>query len=267
LPKKTSPSLPTKPAKKSKTTTPTTAKLDIIFSGPLLFVPEVIDGNIGDIDVYSPDNGHPIGAVFLPGVFFTDAELDDPQSERWPDPGSFSLLDPHSYAIHLTQQPPAKECVQLSASVIPETNHKIKPGRKLSHDWEVAISVKGQLNGWGSVRLFRVTDDLYMGADAPTAPVAAAMHRLTYLGVTAADFCGIAKQAKEYLQANISQGGSLIVMGEIPYQSTFLHERRAIDSLAKLAGLDLHLISTEPTPHKARLMFHVTVCGHSIILV
>src|SRR5271154_4164107 len=79
-------------------------QIDILFSGPLLFVPAVSDGNITGVEVFSPNNGHPVGAVFLPEVWFSDAELQDPECARWPAPESFSLLDPHSYSITLTQK-------------------------------------------------------------------------------------------------------------------------------------------------------------------
>jgi hypothetical protein len=93
------------------------------------------------------------------------------------------------------------------------------------------------------------------------------MHRLSYTGVAGAEFCGAATAPREYLRANIAKGGSLIILGEIPYQSTLLHERRAIDALSKLAGLDLHLVATDPTPHKARLMMHTIDCGSSVVMV
>jgi|SRR5579859_4804869 len=254
---------------KSKSTSPAAnpeaGQLDIIFGGPLLFVPTVVDGSIASVEIFSPTNGHPVGAVFLPGVWFSDAELNDPKCERWPEPESFSLLDPHGYSIELTQQV-RKSQRPLPAAAIPDTNHKIKPGRRLSHDWEVAITVNGQLSGWASQRLFRVTKDLYIGADAPVTPSVAGMHKLMYAGVTGAEFGGASAQPREYLRGNIGKGGSLIILGEIPYQSTLLHERRAIDALAKLAGLDLHLVATEPSPHKSRLMSHPYDCGHSIIL-
>lgn len=255
----------TKKQKKNKTeSTATAGRLDILFSGPLLFVPAVSDGNITGVEVFSPSNGHPVGAVFVPGVLFSDAELNDPKCERWPEPESFSLLDPHSYSIDLTQK--GKKQRPFPVTGIPETNHKVKAGRRLSGDWEVAVTVNGNLSGWGSQRLFKVTDDLYTGADAPTTPTVAAMHRLTYTGVTGAEFCGASSMPREYLRANIAKGGSLIILGEIPYQSTLLHERRAIDALAKLAGLELHLVAIDPTPHKSRLMNHIMDCGHSVIL-
>ena len=251
--------------KERKTESGSTAgRLDILFGGPLLFVPTVSGGTITDVEVFSPCNGHPVGAVFVPGVIYSDAELDDPKCDRWPEPESFSLLDPHSYSIDLTQK--GKKLRPFPVVNIPETNHKVTPGRRLSGDWEVAITVKGNLSKWGSQRLFRVTDDLYTGADAPTAPTVAAMHRLTYTGVTGAEFCGASSKPREYLRANIAKGGSLIILGEIPYQSTLLHERRAIDALAKLAGLELHLVAIDPAPHKSRLMNHVIKCGHSVIL-
>src|ERR1700676_49601 len=93
---------------KSKSTSPLptskAGQLDIVFGGPLLFVPTVVDGLITGVEVFSPSNGHPVGAVFVPGVLFSDAELNDPKCERWPEPENFSLLDPHSYSIDLAQQ-------------------------------------------------------------------------------------------------------------------------------------------------------------------
>ncbi len=259
-----------KSAKSKNGTLSSGSQLDIIFGGPLLFVPAISDGVVTGVEVFSPNNGHPVGAVFLPGVFFSDAELNDPQCQRWPDPSTFSLLDPHSYSIEVDQltSGSSKAVRQaLKASGIADGNHKIAPGRRLSNDWEVAISISGQMSAWTSLRLSRVTEDMYLGADAPTSPTTAAMHRLTYFGVTGTEFCGAPKAPREYLRANISAGGTIIITGEVPYQPTLLHERRAVDALAKLAGLDLHLIATDPTPHKTRLMQHMSDCGHSIILV
>ena len=245
---------------------PVGARIDILLGGPLLIVPAVIDGLITDIEVFSPQNGHPVGAVFVPGVWFKDAELNDPKCKRWPEPESFSLLDPHGYAIELTQDSP-QPLPGFPVASIPDTNHKVKPGRRLSSDWEVAINVQGRLSEWSSQRLFRVTDDLYVGYDAPKSGSVAGMHRLTYSGVVAAEFHGAPAKPREYLQANVAKGGSLIILGEIPYQPTLLHERRAIDALSKLAGLDLHLATTDPQPHKSRMMIHVMDCGHSILVV
>jgi hypothetical protein len=261
---------PPKGKKSSSKSKATTAQLDILFAGPLLFVPAVVDGDITGAEVFSPHNGHHIGAVFLPGVLFSDAELDDPKCERWPEPESFSLLDPHSYLIDLTQldltQRAKKSQRPFPVAAIPETNHKVKPGRRLSGDWEVSISVKGHLSGWTSHRLSKVREGLFHGADAPTTESTASLHRLTYAGVTAADFYGAPSEPRAYLRENIAKGGTLIVIGEIPYQPTLLHERRAIDAIAKLAGLDLHLAETAPSPYKTRLMDHIEGCGMSIVL-
>jgi hypothetical protein len=254
-------------SKKKKTPTkPIAAQLDILFAGPLLFVPTVSAGKVSGVEVFAPVNGHPIGAVFVPGVWFSDAELADPECERWPAPSSFSLLDPHSYSIDLTQKTGKKDR-PFPVTGIPESNHKVRPGRRISSDWEIAITVRGQLSGWSSHRLLPVKDGFFLGADAPTAPATASLHKLTYAGVTHAEFCGASKEAREYLRTNISKGGSLIVIGEIPYQPSLLHERRAIDAIAKLAGLDLHLAETAPAPYRTRLMDHVmSPCGHSIIV-
>jgi hypothetical protein len=243
---------------------PTTAQLDIVFGGPLLFVPFANDGNITSVEVFSPNNGHPVGAVFVPGVFFTNAELNDPEGERWPRPDSFSLLDPHSYAIDLVQQS-GKKARPFAVTAIPDTNHKIKPGRRLGNNWEIAIAVNGQLSAWGSQHLAEVQQGYYEGSDAPAGTVAG-LHRLTYTGVTEADFRGLPKEPREYLRTNIVKGGTLIITGEIPYHASLLHERQAIDALAKLAGLNLHLTAIAPVPPPARLMTHINLCMHSIIL-
>jgi len=240
--------------------------LDIVFGGPLLFVPAIQNGNITDIEVFSPRNGHPVGATFLPGVWFTDAELNDPKSERWPEPESFSLLDPHSYAIDLTQTSEGQSA--FPGSAIPETNHRVKPRRRLSGEWDVAISVIGQLSGWSSLRLSEVKEGFYLGSDAPrVGATVSVMHRLTYKGVTGAEFCGASPQAKEYLSANVAKGGTIIIQGEVPYQASLAHERQATDAIAKLAGLDLHWVATAPVTHVALLMTHIMYCGASIIIV
>jgi hypothetical protein len=243
---------------------PAVAQLDIVFGGPLLFVPNVSDSKVTSIEVFSPNNGHPVGAVFLPGILFTDAELNDPEGERWPRPDSFSLLDPHSYAIDLIQ-PSGKKARSFDLAAIPETNHKVKPGRRLGNNWEIVIAVNGQLSGWASHHVVEVQEGYYHGSDAPAGTVAG-LHRLTYNGVTEADFRGLPKEPREYLRANIATGGTLIITGEIPYHASLLHERQAIDALAKLAGLNLHLTATVSAPPPARLMTHVNMCLHSIIL-
>jgi len=253
--------------KKSKSESPRkNAQLDIIFAGPLLFIPEVTGGDIVGVEVFAPSNGHPIGAVFVPGVIFTDAELDDPKCERWPEPESFSLLDPHGYSIDLEHKN-KKPQNPFPVSGIPKTNHKVKPGRRLSSNWDISIAIHGDLSGWSSHRLAKVTEGMFHGADAPGAGMIASMQRLTYAGVTAADLCGAASEPRAYLRANISKGGTLIILGEIPYQASLLHERRAIDAIAKLAGLEFHLRETVPAPYQTRLMHHVDNCGISLIMV
>ena len=240
-------------------------QLDVIFAGPLLFVPEVAEGNIGAVEVFAPCNGHHVGAVFLPGVIFTDAELDDPKCKRWPEPESFSLLDPHSYVIELTQAAETPQAPFPVAS-IPDTNHKIKPGRRLSGDWDLAILVKGQISGWSTHRLSQVREGLFHGADAPTGKTTASLQRLTYSRVTGADLLGASSESRAYLGENAAKGGTLIVIGEIPYQATLLHERRAIDAISKLAGLEFHLAETASKPYRTRLMSHVDFCTGAVIL-
>jgi hypothetical protein len=244
----------------------TGAQLDVVFYGPLLFVPEIRDGKITDLEVFSPRNGHPVGAVFMPEVWFSDAELNDPKSLRWPEPETFSLLDPHSYALDITQTQEAS-ATDFPISAIPANNHRVKSRRRLSGEWDVAVSVIGKMADWASLRCFEVKDGVYQGSDSPqVGSQVSVMHRLTYQGVTGADFLGASPEAKEYLNANIAEGGTIIIQGEVPYQPSFQHERQAIDALSRLAGLDLHWVATAPTPNYQRLMYHLLVCGASIVV-
>jgi len=239
-------------------------QVDIVLGGPLLIVPQVVNGKITGVEVFSPANGHPMGATFVPEIWFSDAELEGPDSERWPDAESLSLLDPHSYAIELSQ---SKKAAAFGTASIPETNHKVKPGRRVSSHWEVAIAIYGQLSGWTSHRLMEVKEGLFHGSDSPTATRIAGMHRLTYDNVTGGAFYGAAREPKEYLSANIARGGTLIITGEVPYSPSLMHERQAISSLAKLAGLNLHLATTIPTQGRSQLTTHVSYCLSSVVLV
>lgn len=238
--------------------------IDFIFSGPLLFVPEVQDGNIVSVEVYSPSNGHPVGAVFLPKIFFSDQELDDPEGDKWPDPRSFSLLDPHSYLLRLTQK---LKTSSFSPSSIPDTNHKVKGGRKMSGHWEIAFKLTGQLSRWSTHRISPIVRGMYYGSDSPTGATVASVQRLSYVYVTEGDFRGLGPEQTAYLEANLKHGGTLIVEGETHYQSTLLHERQAIDALAKLAGLNLHLTLTAPVAGRSRLQGKIIPCHNSVIAV
>jgi len=260
--------MPARTAKAAKTArkkepTKASGRLEIIFGGPLLFVPKIEENLITEVEVFFPKNGHPAGAVFLPGKSFSTGELDGVGCEDWPDPESFTMLDPHSYAIDLVQGGKGKP---MRSSEIPATNHKIKPGRRLSDAWEIAVTIRGRLSGWSSHRHSRVTADLYTGGDIPLSETIAAMHKLTYESVASAEFYGASANPRSYFRENVAQGGSLILLGEVPYQATLLHERRAIDALAQLAGLDLHLADIAPEPHRTRLMAHTINCGHSVVV-
>jgi hypothetical protein len=242
------------------------AKFDVVFGGPLLLVPTQAKGNVTGLEVFFPRNGHPVGATFLPGVWFSDADLNDPECENWPDIESLSLLDPHSYAIDLTQVS-KKPLRSFPVKSIPETNHKVKAGRRISHDWDISITLTGQISSWASLRVSEVKEGNYSGSDSPVSSHTASMHRITYSGVIAAEFCGAPKEAKEYLKANSARGGTLILMGETPFHPTLLHERQAVDALAKLAGLDLHLMVSAPTPRPSRIMHHTAFCGLSAVVI
>jgi hypothetical protein len=242
------------------------SQLDIVFSGPLLIVPETDAGIVTRVEVFGPKNGHPMGAVFVPGVWFTDEELNAPDCENWPPNSSFSLLDPHSYTIEM-QQAKSKKHTPFPASRIAAANHKVRPGRRMSADWDVALLVSGQLSNWSSHRLVAIREGMYGGSDAPTVDSVAVVHRFTYYAVTKADFQGASREAKAYLEANIAQGGTIIIQGEVPYQPSLLHERTALSSLAKLAGLDLHLLQSAPQPTNAQLMLHTgPICTISVVV-
>ena len=151
---------------------------------------------------------------------------------------------------------------------IPDTNHKVRPTRKLGSGWDVVVGVQGQIAGWSSHRLAQLTEGSLDGADKPTIPAVASLSRITYERVTGIAFDGAATEAQDYLAANSARGGSLVIVGEIPYQPTLLHERQAVDAMAKLAGLNLHYTSTAPMTGKSRLMSsHVLVCGVPVVLV
>src|SRR5271168_1707647 len=209
------------------------ARLDVVFYSPLLFIPTVEQGNVTSIEVLAPKNGHPIGAVFLPATFFSDADLNQPDRESWMESSSYSLLDPHSYALEITQ---TGTHLPFPAAAIPDANHKVRPGRRLSGDWDAAFTLYGHLSRWDSLRQSPVKEGHYHGSDAPKGEFISSLHRLTYSNVTTAEFCGAHIEQKEYLSANINKGGTLIIVGEIPYQPSLLHERQAIDSIARLAG-------------------------------
>jgi hypothetical protein len=243
---------------------PASFKVDLVFSGPLLFVPEVRDGAVASLEVYAPCNGHPVGAAFLPGTYFSDADLDAIEGDNWPESSSFSLLDPHSYLIRLTQ---ATGQAPFPLGSIPESNHKVRAGRKLSGDWHIAFQVIGQISQWSSHRLHTVSEGMYYGSDRPTGPTVATLQRLSYLNVVDAEIHGLGPQQTEYLHANSSRGGTLIIEGETPYQSTLLHERQAIDALAKLAGLNLHLTTSAPIGRRTMPQGHILDCLNSVIAV
>lgn len=253
-----------KPRKTSSDKLPASFQIDIVFSGPLLFVPELQDGNVIGLEVYSPCNEHPVGATFLPGTFFTAEELDDPESENWPEPRNFSLLDSHSYLLRLTQN---KRQVSFPVASIPESNHKVRAGRRLSGDWHVALRVIGQLSSWSTHRLHPVSEGMYYGSDRPTGPTVATLQRLSYADVTGMETHGLGSEQTEYLRTNLQSGGTLIIEGEAPYQSTLLHERNAIDALAKLAGLNLHLMISAPIAGRTRLQGKVYDCLNSVIAI
>ncbi|MFC5861376.1 hypothetical protein ACFPT7_03640 [Acidicapsa dinghuensis] len=245
-------------------TSSTLFNIDVVFCGPLLFVPEVQDGKIASLEVYSPCNGHPVGAIFLPGIFFSDTDLDGIESDNWPESQRFSLLDPHSYLLHLTQ---AGLQMPFPVTSIPDTNHKVKAGRKLSGDWHAAFKLTGQISLWSTHLLRQVSEGMYYGSDRPTGQTVASLQRLSYKNVAGFEGHGLGPQQTEYLSINSKTGGTFIVEGEIPYQPSLHHERQAIEALAKLAGLNLHLMISAPTPGRSMLQGRYSNCSNSVIVI
>lgn len=245
-------------------TSSTLFNIDVVFCGPLLFVPEVQDDKIASLEVYSPCNGHPVGAIFLPGIFFSDTDLDGIESDNWPESHRFSLLDPHSYLLRLTQ---AGSQTPFPVTSIPDTNHKVKAGRKLNGDWHAAFKLTGQISRWSTHLLSQVSEGMYYGSDSPSGQTVASLQRLSYTNVVDAEVHGLAPPQTKYLRENSKSGGTLIVGGEAPYQPSLLHERQAIDALAKLAGLNLHLMISAPTPSRSMLQGKTNNCKNSVIVV
>jgi hypothetical protein len=207
-----------------------------------------------------------MASVFLPSVWFSAAELEGPDCERWPEPSGFSLLDPHSYSIEMDQDP-NRNTQPIKVGQIPATNHKVLPGRRISDAWSLVFAVRGLLTGWSSHRLTKVQPGMFVGADAPQSEFTAALHKLTYESVVGADFYGAGTNQRAFLREHAPEGGSLIILGEVPYRPTLAHERKAIDAIAALAGLDLYLADTTVHTLKAQLMMHSGGdCGHSIIV-
>ncbi|MGB6687609.1 MAG: hypothetical protein WBE76_07180 [Terracidiphilus sp.] len=253
--------------------TPTASQLDVVFDGTWVFVPSTdAAGNITEVDVYSPDCGHPHGATFL-------NELGPFSVAAWPLPSALYMVEEHGHT--LTIQRAATSQTGMKVSGIDATvNHCLTKGRPLGGNWDLMISFKAGPNAWiSSDTVVPQTTDTYgnivpcfSGKDMPAGKVSA-MQTLSFLGVTAVDFCGAPAALQSLLPAPWSGSGSLIVEGELPYVPTVQHTRGAYVAMAKLAGLDLRMDYPLPRVPTAAL---VTVypqdhtgqnCGNALIVL
>jgi hypothetical protein len=250
------------------------SQLDVVFDGTWILVPSVdAAGNISGVDVYSPDCGHPHGAVFL-------NQLGPFSAAAWPAASSLYMLEEHSHCLDI-QRTPATQTGMKIGGIDKTVNHCLAKFRPIGGNWDLLISIAAGPNAWVSSDTMtpQTTDSAgntvpcFTGADIPTGKVSA-MQTLTFLGVTGVEFCGAPAKVQALFPSPWSGTGSLIVEGELPYIPTFQHIRSAYDSMAALAGLDLAMINPLPrvapvvAPQVVHPMLHTGAnCGHSLIVM
>jgi hypothetical protein len=162
-------------------------------------------------------------------------------------------------------------------------NHCLSKARPIGGNWDLVVSIAAGPNAWTSSDTIvpETTDSsgrtvpCFNGKDAPAGKISA-MQTLTFLGVTAVDFCGAPSAVQALFPAPWSGTGSLIVEGELPYIPSLQHTRAAYDAMANLAGLDLSLAYPLPRPAPVgmvqggapHLMLHTGAnCGHGLIVM
>jgi hypothetical protein len=221
------------------TSTPAAAsQLDVIFDGTWLLVPCTdATGKIVSVNIYSPDCDHPLG------VYFTNVLNPNP----WPTQDAFYQLDSHSYILNIKcgARPPAG----MPVSGIDQTINLCVVGpRPIGPNWDLLASIPMGPDKWVSSDTIdpHTTDSFgnnvpcFSGKDAPTGKVSS-MQTLSFTGVTAVSLLGATASVQALLPVPWNGNGTLIFEDEIPYIPTLQHERGAVSSLAKLAGLDLIL--------------------------
>ncbi len=250
----------------------TTAQLDVVFDGTWVMVPSLdAAGNIVAVDVYSPDCGHPHGAVFVNQI----------APNPWPQPSSFYMLDDHRHALDITRNSGSQTGMQVGG-VNQTVNHCVAPGRSINSTWDLMISINAGPDAWvsGDTIVPQYTDPqgtlfpCFSGQDVPAGSVST-LQTLTFLDVSAISFCGAPSTFQALLPSPWTGVGSLIIEGEIPYIPTMQHERGAIAALAELAGLDLRLDyplpssrSVQPIPQGIQPRSHTgPICTSSVLIL
>ncbi len=222
------------------------SQLDLVFDGTWVYVPSLdANGNIAGVDVYSPDCGHPHGAIFVNQLGpFTVA--------NWPQPSALYMLDEHGHTLNIQRGAASQTGIPVSG-INTAINHCVTAARPMGGNWDLMISIKAGPNAWVSSDTVvpQTTDSFgnivpcFSGKDIPTGKVSA-LQTLSFLGVTGVAFCGAPSTLQALLPAPWSGSGSLIIVGELPYIPTIQHTRGAYIAMSKLAGLDL--IMNYPLP-------------------
>ena len=258
------------------TSTPAlTAQLDVVFDGTWIVAPSIDgSGKITQVDVYSPECGHP------QGVYFTNQLAPNP----WPAPSAFYQLDNHSHILGI-QCGTRPQAGMALTGIDANANHCITKPRPIGNNWDLLISVSIGPDAWVSSDTLapQTTDShgnpvpCFRGHDAPTGKVSS-MQTLSFHGVTGVALHGAPTSVQQLFPAPWSGSGTLIFQDEIPYMPTMQHERAAIFAMANLAGVDLVLDYPLPKrpaaapapggPGPLRPMMHTgPLCGHALILM
>lgn len=216
-------------------------QLDVVIDGTWVYVPSVdTAGNITGVDVYSPDCGHPHGAIFVNQLGpFTVA--------NWPQATSFYMLDDHGHALFIQRGAGPKTGMSISG-IDTTINHCVTAPRPLGDNFDLLISIKAGPDAWVSSDTVTPeaidpagnTVPCFSGTDIPSGQVSA-LQTLSFFGVTRLEFCGAPAKLQALFPAPWSGSGSLIIVGESPYIPSTQHTRAAYVAMSKLAGLDLQM--------------------------
>jgi hypothetical protein len=254
-------------------TASSSSQLDVVIDGTWVIVPSVnAAGQITGVDIYSPSCGHPHGATFVPQL----------NPNPWPADPSFYMLDNHSYFLDV-QRTSGSPAGMPVTGIDKTVNHCLPQKRPFSAGWDLLLSIAAGPDAWTSSDTVstQTTDpagnpvQCFSGKDAPTGKVSS-LQTLSYMGVTAVDFCGAPQALQALLPSPWKNAGSLIFEGEIPYIPTMQHQREAYMAMAGLAGLDQSLDFALPprdsapaTPSSVPYpMVHTAEdCGYSLIVM
>lgn len=243
------------------------SQLDIVFDGTWVIVPQIANGKIIGVDVYSPTCGHPQGVTFAAGL----------SPNPWPNQDAFYQLDNHSHSLRIKRSNGSTAGMPVTG-IDPKVNHIVNIARPIGSNWDLMVSINIGPDEWTSSDTVdpNTTDahgnpvPCFVGDDAPTAQVSS-LQTLSFQGVTSAVLLGAPSKVQALLPSPWSGEGSLIFEDEIPYIPSIQHERAAIVAVANLAGLDLTMNYPLPARHipsngPIQAMLHTTsTCGHSVI--